>query len=330
MNLRFHFWRFWCAFSGGGGLALQFRGPLGDGIAADAKLPSNLEPRSVAWTAELPGRGLSSPVGWGSGFVTSTSGAKQDRLHVLCFNLADGTLRWERQFWATGRTMTHEKISGATRRLPAMGSTSTPCFPPTTALPWISMGTSSGFAAWVAIIQTPAIPWGCLRRSSCRTERSLPRLRTMRNRLLPGSTRRPGSTVGSSTAPNGPIGLRRGFLRGPDGRTQILLQSSKGVTAVDPASGKTLWSYDEGASHSAFDHRQWRSHLCSLHRGLTVLEPGVEGKAPRQVWRSAQLRPGTSSPLVVGPRLYAQRRGILTCGKPRRVPGFAVAAQGAV
>ena len=47
-------------------------------------------------------------------FVTATSGAKQDRLHVLCFKLGDGSLRWERQFWATGRTMTHEKISGAT------------------------------------------------------------------------------------------------------------------------------------------------------------------------------------------------------------------------
>src|SRR5262249_10365308 len=46
-------------------------------------------------------------------FVTCSGGLKQQKLHVLCFNAADGTKRWERQFWATGRTMCHEKTSVA-------------------------------------------------------------------------------------------------------------------------------------------------------------------------------------------------------------------------
>ena len=93
----------------------QFRGPAGNGIATGPRLPTKLDTRSVTWAVDLPGRGLSSPVIIGDRvFVTASSGARQDRLHVLCFNLADGSLRWERQFWATGRTMTHEKISAAT------------------------------------------------------------------------------------------------------------------------------------------------------------------------------------------------------------------------
>ena len=105
-----------------------------------------------------------------------------------------------------------------------------------------------------------------------------------------------------------------GLLRGPEGKTQILLQSSKGVTAVDPASGKTLWSYDEGAS-TVPSTTVSGGRLYVPSQGLTVLEPGPDGQAPRQVWRSAQLRPGTSSPLVVGDRVFTLNDGgILTCG----------------
>ena len=50
-------------------------------------------------------------------------------------------------------------------------------------------------------------------------------------------------------------------------------------------------------------------------QGLTVLEPATSGQPPKQVWRSAQLRPGTSSPLVLGERVFTLNDGgILSCG----------------
>ncbi|HTD67604.1 MAG TPA: PQQ-binding-like beta-propeller repeat protein, partial [Candidatus Limnocylindria bacterium] len=92
----------------------QFRGPLGNGIASAADVPAKLDTNSIAWAADLPGRGLSSPIIIGDRvFVTCSSGPKQDRLHVICFNAKDGTKRWERRFWATGRTMSHDKTSVA-------------------------------------------------------------------------------------------------------------------------------------------------------------------------------------------------------------------------
>src|SRR6185436_7297544 len=68
----------------------------------------------LAWKTDLPGRGLSSPIIIGDKiFVTSCSGPKQQRLHVLCFNASNGAKLWERQFWATGRTMCQPKMSVA-------------------------------------------------------------------------------------------------------------------------------------------------------------------------------------------------------------------------
>ena len=45
--------------------------------------------------------------------LTATTGYRHDRLHVLCFDTATGKQLWDRQFWATGRTATHDCISAA-------------------------------------------------------------------------------------------------------------------------------------------------------------------------------------------------------------------------
>src|SRR5690606_16848625 len=64
----------------------------------------------IEWSQELPGRGLSSPIIVGDQvIVTASSGYRQTRLHVLSFAAADGSLQWEREFWATGRTASHPK-----------------------------------------------------------------------------------------------------------------------------------------------------------------------------------------------------------------------------
>src|SRR6187551_3044218 len=55
---------------------------------------------NIAWKAELPGRGTSSPiVVHANVIVTASSGPRDGRLHVLCFDAESGEKRWERQFW---------------------------------------------------------------------------------------------------------------------------------------------------------------------------------------------------------------------------------------
>src|SRR5262245_61720617 len=80
----------------------QFRGPNSNGVADEAGLPTKLDANALVWNVSLPGRGLSSPIIMRDRvFVTASSGPKQDRLHVICFNASNGSIRWHRQFWAT-------------------------------------------------------------------------------------------------------------------------------------------------------------------------------------------------------------------------------------
>lgn len=94
---------------------MQFRGPSGNGAATAEHYPTTWSSsENLAWQADLPGRGISSPiVVAGRVLVTACSGIRQDRLHVLCFDQCSGKQLWERQFWATGRTQTHQKINTA-------------------------------------------------------------------------------------------------------------------------------------------------------------------------------------------------------------------------
>jgi len=92
----------------------QFRGADTTGVAPDQKVPKSLGDH-LAWTVDLPGRGLSGPIVVGGRvFLTASSGYQQDRLHVLCFDAPTGKKLWERQFWATGRTLCHPKMCNAT------------------------------------------------------------------------------------------------------------------------------------------------------------------------------------------------------------------------
>ena len=106
------------AVAGAGGPELradwpQFRGPRSNSVASsELDWPAGEVP--VAWTAPLPGRGPSSPIVVGQKvFVTASSGVQQDRLHVLAFDAIRGKPLWERQFWATGRCLSHPSSANA-------------------------------------------------------------------------------------------------------------------------------------------------------------------------------------------------------------------------
>jgi outer membrane protein assembly factor BamB len=79
-----------------------WRGPTGDGVSADNKLPLEWsESSNIAWKLDVPGQGASSPVIWGDAlFVTSQDG---DNLLLHKLGIRKGKIEWTRKVGA-GKT----------------------------------------------------------------------------------------------------------------------------------------------------------------------------------------------------------------------------------
>lgn len=293
---------------------LQFRGPLQSGCLPPgaASGPATLSDSSVAWKLALPGRGLSSPIVAGDKvFVTCASGPSQERLHVFCVGAADGAVRWERRFWATGRTMTHTKTCVAAptpcsdgRRIFALySSNDLICLDLEGNVLWVRGLTSDypNASNSLGLASSPVMAGGTLIVQSENDSQSFAAgidPDTGKNRWY--KTRHKAANWTS------PLVLSSGDT------ALVGLQSPKGLLALAPATGSELWNYAEPASTipSAVTSE---GTVFVPSQGITALKPASDGSAPRVLWRNAQIAPGTASPVVSGSLLLTLNKGgILT------------------
>ena len=292
---------------------MQFRGPHGNGISDEAPLTSKLGETNVAWKSALPGRGVSSPLIIGEKvFVTCSSGAKQERLHVICLNAKDGARLWERQFWATGRTLCHPKIGVAAptpasdgRRLYAIfSSNDLLCLDLEGNLLWLrgltrdypKASNNLGLSSSLAVVGDVVIAMSENEGDSFTAGLDAA---TGENRW---KISRPKQATWTS-----PIVITAG-----GGRSLVALQSGAGVTAIDPSSGKIVWGTTNEAStipSAAF----LRDVLYVPGGGITAWKLDAANQ-PTQLWKVAQLAASTASPVAFGEKLFTvNSASVLTC-----------------
>ncbi|MGV3604949.1 MAG: PQQ-binding-like beta-propeller repeat protein [Planctomycetaceae bacterium] len=89
----------------------------GDGTSHSAakQLPQTWEARGRVpgnWTVRLPGYGQSSPIVWKDRvFVTAISGEEKEHAHVVCLDLAEGMVLWQKDFDGTQHVKDSDTVS---------------------------------------------------------------------------------------------------------------------------------------------------------------------------------------------------------------------------
>lgn len=285
----------------------QFRGTESNGLGDDLLPPTHWSAsENIAWKQPLPGRGLSSPIVVGDKvFVTCSSGYRQDRLHVICFSDKDGSKFWERQFTATGRTISHPKTCVASstpasdgKRIFALYSTNDLiCLDLEGNVEWIrgltydhpNASNSLGMASSPIVVGNTLVA----------------QIENDSESLATGVDVETGESRWTSVRPkranwSSALIWPKRFGGNED---LALLQSSEGIAAVSPLTGNVVWKYTDGAStipsSVAAD-----GIVYAVSHGITALKPPTTSASLEQLWRAAKLGPATSSPLVYRDRLY--------------------------
>ena len=289
-----------------------FRGPVSSGASPGAEIPS--QPK-IAWSAKLPGRGLSSPIIIGEKvFVTAAEGPDQERLRVLCFRAKDGSQLWERQLLATGRTMTHAKTcvaantpcSDGKRVFALWSSNDLAAFDFEGNLLWLRGLTAdySNASNSLGMASSPVTVGATLVvQIENDSESYALGIDTNTGKNL-WKLERPKFANWSSPVP---LPARAGFP------AAVLLQSKEGVCAVDAATGKTLWQLAGNASTMS-SSVALQDVVYLPASGMTALGVSALGVSePQTLWNARQINPSTTSPLLLQNRLFTvNNAGILT------------------
>jgi outer membrane protein assembly factor BamB len=76
----------------------RFRGPNGSGESSATTIPASWTEKDLNWKVELPGVGHSSPVLWGQKIFLLSADPKNATRYVLCLNAANGQQLWRRDY----------------------------------------------------------------------------------------------------------------------------------------------------------------------------------------------------------------------------------------
>jgi outer membrane protein assembly factor BamB len=295
----------------------QFRGSGSTGVSEETGLPVTWNAtENVRWKADLPGRGLSSPViAGGRVYVTACSGYQQTRLHVLCFDAESGKKLWERQFTATGGTGCHPKTSMAAptpvtdgERVYALFATcDLACLDRDGNLVWYrslvgdyptvtnQVGMAASPVLWKDTLLLTLENAGESFALGIDTKTGKNRWKIERPRLINWVT---------------PLVVTDGK------RAEVLLHSSSELTAYDPETGARRWTY-EGKGLATIPSAAAGNGLIFVPGGeLVALKPGSEQAKPEVKWASNKLSPRTASPLFYRDHVYTLNgAGVLNCAE---------------
>ena len=285
-----------------------------------AKLPldwSIRPPKNIAWTADLPGRGVSSPiVVAGRVIVTCSEGDPERQLLVLAFDAETGEPLWRKEFEAKGNIVVNE-LSAVAANTPATDGERIYALFSSNDLfvldldgneVWTKdltadhegLGNDFGMASSPALVDGAVI-------IQCN-----------------------GETAGFVAAYEAATGERRWLQERPnqsswttpyivptgvdDAPLGVVVQTPKGIELLAPQSGEPLWHVelecDGIASSTLYEDR---IYVPTKWLAAVDLKPSAD-PPDEPVWEAKQLKPTSASPVLRDGKIYAiNRGGVLNC-----------------
>ena len=303
-----------CSFALMAGDWPQFKGASGLGSSDEKNLPTEwTKDKGIRWKAELPSRGISGPVVMGDRvYVTCSSGTRDDRLHVLCFDVSTGKQLWHRQLNATGGTACHPKTCMAAPTPAADSSGVYALFATGDLAAFDKDGNLRWYRSLVGDYPSVSNQVGMAASPVLLKDRLIVPMDNAGESFLAAIDIKNGQNLWKVDRPRD-INWVTPVARQVGNTTEILVLSAKGLFAYDAATGKERWTHKQLGGTIPSPSLVGET-LFLPSGGVTVVKLGVDGVAGDPVWKVTGMQSGMGSPLVYGDRVYTvSKDGVITC-----------------
>jgi outer membrane protein assembly factor BamB len=292
----------------------QFRGPNAAGVSDEKNLPAEWsKTKGVKWKAELPGRGPSSPVVVGNRvYVTCSSGTRDDRLHVLCFDSATGKQLWHRQLKATGGTAAHPKSSMAANTPVADESGVYALFATGDLAAFDSDGTLRWYRSLVGDYPTITNQVGMAASPVLANGRLIVPMDNAGESFIAALDTKYGKNVWKVERPRD-INWTTPLVRTVGTATEVLFAGPNGLAAYDAATGESRWTFRGGGGSVPVGVIEDDAFYLPV-AGVSKFKIGAKGMDEKAAWAAKDLQTGYASPLVYEGKVFAVAAGgFLSC-----------------
>ncbi|HEV3438763.1 MAG TPA: PQQ-binding-like beta-propeller repeat protein [Gemmata sp.] len=292
----------------------QFKGPNASGVSPEKNLPTEWsKDKGIKWKTPLPARGVSSPVVVGNKvYITCSSGTRDDRLHVLCFDATTGKQLWHRQLQGTGGTACHPKTCMAANTPVADETGVYALFATGDLVAFDADGTLRWYRSLVGDYPTITNQVGMASSPVLVKDRLIVPMDNAGDSFIAAVDTKYGKNVWKVERPRD-INWVTPLVRELPGKTEVLFAGSAGLTSYDAANGDKRWTYKGGAGSiptAALDGDSLYLPVAGVSK-VKLNESGVVGEPE---WKAAALQNGMSSPLVYGGKVYAANgQGFVSC-----------------
>lgn len=294
----------------------QFRGNDHRSVADGAKLPLSFgKDENVTWKSPLVGKSASSPiVVGGKVIVTTSSGPKQDRLHVLAFDAKSGKQLWQREFWATGRTQCHE-MSAVAAPTPASdgerifafySSNDLVCLDLDGNLLWYrglgrdypDVGNDAGMSS------SPVVSGNTV----------IVQVEAQGDSFAAGIDSQTGETRWRLERKKQAAWSSPAVIRGETAEQDaVLIQSGDRLTVHDPYTGRERAKFDANCGSIASATTSGTTVFLPAS-GITALKFTSGMEKPEVLWQENRLNPNSCSPIVDNGLIFTVNRAVLVAG----------------
>ena len=292
----------------------QFKGPNASGVSTEKNLPIEWsKDKGIKWKAPLPARGVSSPVvAANKVYLTCSSGSRDDRLHVLCFDALTGKQLWHRQLQGTGGTACHPKTCMAANTPVADETGVYTLFATGDLAAFDADGTLRWYRSLVGDYPTITNQVGMASSPILVKDRLIVPMDNAGESFLAAVDTKYGKNVWKVERPRD-INWVTPLVRDVLGKTEVLFAGPSGLSAYDATNGEKRWTYKGGSGSiptAALDGDSLYLPVAGVSK-VKLNDSGVVGEPD---WKTASLQMGMSSPLVYGGRVYTLNgQGFVSC-----------------